>query len=268
MLKQVASNVWVHKSELLQNNSTIVKGDGGVLLVDPGLTEVEMADIAEGIAQLGETVKAGFSTHPDWDHVLWHQSFGDRPRYATEAGANFMREFLAQSDWKEKAAEGLPEEIAHEVPLDLFGRLTALPKGATSLPWGHALQVIEHEAHAKGHAALFVADSGVLIAGDMLSDLFVPMLHLGMDDPIGDYLYALGLFEEIMEKIQVVIPGHGTVATGEEVRARIERDKRYVTALRDGTDFDDPRIGPDLPKGQEWVNGIHEWQVARMRKEA
>lgn len=268
MLKQVASNVWVHQSELLQNNSTVSKGNEGVLLVDPGLTEAEMVDIAAGVAQLGEVVEAGFSTHPDWDHALWHESFGDKPRYATEVGANFMREFVAQPDWREKAAAGLPEEIAHEVPLDLFGKLTALPKGSASLPWDKAVRVIEHEAHAKGHAALFIEDSGVLVAGDMLSDVFVPMLRLEADDPIGDYLHALKLFEEIIEKVHVVIPGHGSVATGEEVRARIERDKRYVTALRDGAEFDDPRIGPNLPKGWEWVNDIHEWQVSQIGEKA
>jgi hypothetical protein len=33
-------------------------------------------------------VVAGYSTHPRWDHLLWHARFGDAPRYATPAGAN------------------------------------------------------------------------------------------------------------------------------------------------------------------------------------
>ncbi len=33
-------------------------------------------------------VVAGFSTHPHWDHLLWHPRFGDAPRCATPAGAH------------------------------------------------------------------------------------------------------------------------------------------------------------------------------------
>ena len=36
--------------------------------------------------------------------------------------------------------------------------------------------MIEHEAHAIGHAAVLLADRGVLVAGDMLSDVLIPLL--------------------------------------------------------------------------------------------
>jgi len=89
--------------------------------------------------------------------------------------------------------EHLPPEIVDEVPLDLFGILTALPTGTTRLPWdGPSVRILEHRAHSVGHAALLVEDSRVLVAGDMLSDVLVPMLDLDGDDPVGDYLAALG----------------------------------------------------------------------------
>ena len=37
MLTQVAEGVLVHQSELLQNNTVVVQGRAGVLLVDPGI---------------------------------------------------------------------------------------------------------------------------------------------------------------------------------------------------------------------------------------
>ncbi|WP_354514298.1 MBL fold metallo-hydrolase [Paenarthrobacter sp. 4246] len=79
MLKHVADGVLVHESEFIQSNCTVVQGRDGVLLVDPGITVNEMAAIADDLRELGQGVVAGFSTHPDWDHVLWHPDFGSPP---------------------------------------------------------------------------------------------------------------------------------------------------------------------------------------------
>ena len=164
-----------------------------MLLIDPGITGDEMAAIANDLRELGLPVVAGFSTHPDWDHVLWHPAFGDAPRYGTARNAAAMREFLSNADWQDRVAEGLPPEFAEEIPMELFGLITGLPAGAAQVPWdGPDVRIIEHRAHAAGHAALLIEGRGVLVAGDMLSDVLVPMLDLdGAADPIGDYLAAL-----------------------------------------------------------------------------
>jgi glyoxylase-like metal-dependent hydrolase (beta-lactamase superfamily II) len=271
MLTQVADGVFVHQSELLRNNAVVVQGPTGVLLVDPGLTGEEMTCLAHDLGELGQSVVVGFATHPDWDHVLWHPKLGEAPRYGTARCAELMRELRTDPDWQAGAAEGLPEEIADDVPLDPFGLITALPAGATEIPWdGPRVRVIEHPAHSPGHAALLVEDRAVLIAGDMLSDLFVPMLDDfdRADDPVEDYLAGLQVLEGVATGVEVVVPGHGSVGTGEQVRARIDRDRAYLHALRDGRTPDDPRITSAEP-GWEWVGDIHAGQaqsVARRRK--
>ena len=263
MLHQVAEGVWVHQSPLLQNNTVVVQGTDGVLLVDPGITGDEMTCLAGDLRELGQPVVAGFSTHPDWDHSLWFAEFGDAPRYATARGAAFMRDFLAQDDWRDQLAEGLPPEIADDIPLDGFGQLTALPEDAVELPWdGPVVRVIEHPAHAVGHAALLIEDRGVLIAGDMLSDILIPFLKLDADDPVGDYLEGLRKLEAVADAVQVVIPGHGSA--GGDVRARIELDRAYAEAVRSGGGSDDPRVGPDATYGQEWLPDVHGWQARQL----
>ena len=260
MLTQVAEGVLVHQSELLENNCVVVQGRAGVLLVDPGLTSSEMSCLANDLAALGQPVVAGFATHPDWDHVLWHSELGDAPRYGTARCASFMQDLRSDPGWEERVAEGLPEEIAGEVPLDLFGLITALPDGATELPWdGPRVRVIEHPAHAPGHAALLVEGSRVLVAGDMLSDVFVPMLD-DSDDPTEDYLVGLRLLENAAGQAQYVVPGHGSPGGAAELRARIDLDRAYVHALRDGGGHDDPRVASPKP-GWEWVGDIHEGQL-------
>ena len=147
MLEQVADGVLVHRSELLLNNTAVVRGGDGVLVVDAGITGTEMACLANDLGE--QPVTAGFSTHPDWDHVLWHADLGDAPRYGTEGCAAFMRDLRAKPDWRDRAAEALPPEIADDTPLDLFGLITGLAAGTTQLPWdGPASRVIEHPAHA------------------------------------------------------------------------------------------------------------------------
>jgi glyoxylase-like metal-dependent hydrolase (beta-lactamase superfamily II) len=261
-MREVAPGVRVHQSQLIQNNSIVVQGRAGVLVVDPGLTDDELTDLAKDIHDSGGIVVAGFSTHPDWDHVLWHPDLGEAPRYATARGAEVMRQLLSSEDWRAQAAEGLPPEIAGDVPLDLFGVLTALPEDATLLPWdGPAVRLIEHRAHAAGHAALLIEDARVLLAGDMLSDVLVPMLDLEAADPIADYLNALALFESVAGEVDVVMPGHGSVGGAGELRARIDLDRAYVRALRDSTEVVDPRIGASARPGWEWVSDVHAWQV-------
>ncbi|MGD6756228.1 MBL fold metallo-hydrolase [Streptomyces sp. BH105] len=261
MLQQVADGVLVHQSELLQNNTVVVQGTGGVLLVDPGITGDEMACLANDLRVYGHPVTAGFSTHPDWDHALWHADLGEAPRYGTARCAEFLEDLLSHTDWETRLAEGLPPEIAEETPLDLFGRITALPAGTTRIPWaGPGVRIIEHPAHAPGHAALLLEQSRVLIAGDMLSDVLIPMLD-DSADPIEDYLVGLRRLEEVVDGVDVVVPGHGSVGSGDEVRARIDQDRTYVHALRDGRTPKDPRLGASAKPGWEWVNDIHEGQA-------
>lgn len=263
MLKHVAEGVLVHESEFIQSNSVVVQGRAGVLLIDPGITSAEMAALANDLRELGQPVVAGFSTHPDWDHVLWHADFGDVPRYGTARCAAAMAELLSHADWRDRVAEGLPPEYADEIPMDLLGLITGLPADAARIPWdGPEVRIIEHRAHAPGHAALLVEERGVLVAGDMLSDILMPFLDLGAANPIEDYLAALRLFESVVDDVDAVVPGHGSVGGAGQLRARIELDRAYVQALRDGDVPDDPRVGPSAPL--DWLPDVHRWQLQRL----
>ena len=261
MLHAVTEGVLVHQSEFMQSNTTIVQGERGVLVVDAGITADEIADVAIDLGERALAVAAGFSTHPHWDHLLWHSDLGDVPRYGSARCAAMIGQRLADPEWKAFVSRMIPEDIVADVPLnDLFGRVTGLPEGASSIPWeGPETRVIEHSGHAGGHAALVV--SRALIAGDMLSDVLVPILNAMAPDPVGDYLAALELLGTTVDEVDVVIPGHGSVGT--DLRERIALDRAYVLALRDGEEPDDPRIRAPKP-GWEWVSGLHAGQAKRL----
>src|SRR4029079_7900193 len=87
MLTEVADGVWVRQSEWVWTNSIVVRGEDGLILVDPGIHGSELNALADDLDRLGIPVVAGFSTHPHGDHLLWHSRFGDVPRYATATAA-------------------------------------------------------------------------------------------------------------------------------------------------------------------------------------
>lgn len=265
MLSEVADGVFVHESEFLQSNSVVVQGPTGVLLVDPGITRTELGGIADDLRKLGQPVVAGFSTHPDWDHVLWHADFGDVPRFGTAHGVAYLRDLLTQADWREQVAEGLPPEYADEIPMELLGLISALPRGTRHVPWdGPTVRILEHRAHARGHAALLIEEARVFVAGDMLSDILMPFLDLQAADPLKDHLAALALFEGVADRVDVVVPGHGSVGDASQFRRRIDLDRAYVRALSAGEPVDDPRVGPSAPL--DWLPDVHDGQVRRLRE--
>ncbi|MFB7336924.1 MBL fold metallo-hydrolase [Streptomyces adustus] len=247
-LNQVADGVWVRQSEWVWSNSIVVRGEDGLILIDPGINGSELNQLADDVERLGIPVVAGFSTHPHWDHLLWHPRFGDVPRYATPAAAHLAGR-------ARERAQAMAAESASDVPLDLVALATALPADGGPVPG----EVIEHQAHAVGHAAVLLADRGVLLAGDMLSDVLIPLFDFRQDDQVGAYEKALDRLGEAARHVDVVVPGHGAVAEGSEVAARLAADHAYVDALRRAAEPVDARLD------QDWLSGPHQSNLEQAR---
>ncbi|MGN6872631.1 MAG: MBL fold metallo-hydrolase, partial [Solirubrobacteraceae bacterium] len=241
---------WVRQSEWVWTNSIAVRGEDGLILVDPGINGSELDELADDLDQLGIPVVAGFSTHPHWDHLLWHSRFGDVPRYATGAGAHAARD-------ARELAQRMAAESASGIPLELIALVTPLPADGEPVPG----EIIEHQAHAVGHAAVLLAGRGVLLAGDMLSDVLIPLLDARRPDQVGAYETALDRLDEATRHVDVLVPGHGAVAEGREIGARLAADRAYIDALRRGEEPIDARLGPD----GGWLSGPHRSNVEQAR---
>jgi glyoxylase-like metal-dependent hydrolase (beta-lactamase superfamily II) len=264
MLRQVADGVLIHQSEFCQSNAVVVRGRTGALLIDAGIYDHEMACLANDLSESGQTVVAGFSTHPHWDHVLWHARFGAAPRFSTASCASAIRDVLSRPHWRDSIAGMIPPDIAEQISWDLFGLITGLPAETARIPWdGPQVRIIEHQAHATGHAALLIEERGVLVVGDLLSDALIPMLNMNAADPIDDYLAALRLLEGAGD-VDVLVPGHGSVGGADQVHARIDQDRAYLHALRDAGAPDDPRVGPSATF--DWMSGVHERQLQQLAR--
>jgi len=250
MLTEVADGVWVRQSAWVWTNSIVVRGEDGLILIDPGIDGSELNELADDLDRLGIPVVAGFSTHPHWDHLLWHSRFGDVPRYATAAGAQ------AATEARERA-QAMAAESASGIPLELIGLVTPLPADGEPVPG----EIVGHQAHAIGHAAVLLADRGVLLAADMLSDVLIPLLDARRPDQVGDYETALDRLDEAARHVDVLVPGHGTVAEGREIAARLAADHAYIDALSRGEEPIDARLGPDA----DWLSGPHQSNLEQAR---
>jgi hydroxyacylglutathione hydrolase len=227
----------------------VAGADGGCLLIDPAVTVADLAALAGWLSERGLSPAAGWSTHPHWDHLLWSAAFGEAPRYATpRAVAVAAREL-----------PGLVSDVGESAPghdLTLFARVEPLP--GREIDWaGPPAVVYAHDAHAPGHGAVLLPEAGVLVAGDMLSDIEIPLLDLESADPFGGYRQGLELLAGA-PGVRLVVPGHGHVGDQAEFGRRVAADRGYLDATEAGADPADPRLA------EAWLRAEH----ARHRERA
>ena len=220
-------------------STVVVADDGTCLVVDPALTADEVGALAADVAAAGWAPAAVWSTHPHWDHLLDGPALHRLPRWAADHPRSswWRRQAVDERDADpvlsaRPAAAAAVAAVTHVAP-------RRYPGAPGALAWpGRRVEVVGHDAHAAGSSALLVVDADVLVAGDLLSDVEIPLLDLGSPDPVGAYLGALDLLEATAAR--VVVPGHGVV--GDDLAARVARDRAYLAALVDGRTPDDERL--------------------------
>ena len=148
---------------------------------------------------------------------------------------------------------------APPVPLPLTDVSDA--PGWVGVDWaGRPVLTLVHDAHAARHSALYLPDVGVLLAGDLLSDVEIPLLDTDATDPVGDYRAALDLIAAL-DDVRVVVPGHGAVGDGAELARRLAADRRYLDRLvADGAGAEDPRLTTP------WLVHAHHQQAAAIAR--
>ena len=140
MLHRVSEHCWVRQSEFCQSNTVVVQGEGGALLVDPGVTGDELAGLVSDLREAGITPTRAFCTHPHWDHMLWTTGLGEIPRLAT--GRAVAHANTSLDDARDKAGRLAPgNDLALIVPRGeaLAGLLAGVVEGGVGV--GHRWSV-------------------------------------------------------------------------------------------------------------------------------
>jgi len=230
-LREVADGVLVATSRRYATTSTVVVSGDQAVLVDPAWDPDELAALADAADKLGLSIAAGLSTHAHHDHLLWHPRFGEVPRWASRQTVRLATEH--RDELLAALGPGWPAELA-----EVFGRVSV----AEPDPFGNSddpIVLVVHDGHAPGHSAIWLPARGVLLAGDMLSDLELPLPH--DPDDLHAYLAGLEALAPYVARASVLVPGHGTPTT--DPAGRLDTDRCYLDALIAGIDPADFRCG-------------------------
>ena len=91
--------------------------------------------------------------------------------------------------------------------------------------------------------AVWVPWARVLVAGDYLSPVEIPMLSPG--GSVAAYIATLNRLEPLVEQADHVVPGHGGPIDGTRALAILREDRAYLEALQRGEDARAADRAPD-----------------------
>jgi glyoxylase-like metal-dependent hydrolase (beta-lactamase superfamily II) len=236
------SDVLVVTSAVLYVNCVVVRGPaaeaGETFVVDSPVLPDELDALPTLVEQAGFPAPTGLlATHGDWDHVLGRLAFPGLALGCCESTAERLR---ASPGEAQRALRSFDEDltIARKRPLAL-GSFQALPVPGRCSLGERDLELHPATGHTPDGMAIVIPWARVLIAGDYLSTVELPMLNDGGDPEV--YLTTLERLRALVENVDHVVPGHGPALERAAALAVLEEDVGYLQALRErGADAELP----------------------------
>ncbi|HXD54129.1 MAG TPA: MBL fold metallo-hydrolase [Solirubrobacteraceae bacterium] len=210
-------------------------------VVDSPVLPEELELLPSVLAQAGFPEPAALlATHADWDHVLGPLAFPGTPLGCAESSAARLR---AEPGEAQRELRSFDEELYLERPRPLgLGSVQALPVPGHLEIGEQSLELHATGGHTPDGMAILAPWAGVLIAGDYLSAVEIPMLNPGGE--VDGYLATLERLRLLLSRVEHVVPGHGPILGPERAAEVLEEDVAYLRALA-GEGADAP-----LPEGR------------------
>ena len=199
---------------------------GRAFLIDSPILPEELETLPSLFEQAGFPIVGLVATHADWDHLLGGQAFPDAPLAVAEttaarltaepgAAARELRQFDDQ--WYVKRArhsQCLPRKPFPPWPVEIGEQ---------------ELELHPTEGHTADGMAIFARWCGVLVLGDYISPVEIPMISPG--GSISAYKATLGRLRELVAQATSIVPGHGGLLDPIRADALINEDLAYLNAL-------------------------------------
>ena len=243
-------------SRVWQTSCTAVRAGDEAFVIDSPVFPDELEALPAVLEQAGFRVAGLLATHGDWDHLLGRLAFPAASLGCAESTAARLRDEpgAAARDLRRFDEEHYVERLA---PLGL-GSLQTLPApGHLAIGADLELELHPTPGHTADGIAIRVASAGVLVCGDYLSPVEIPMISEG--GSLSAYEATLARLRELVTESETVIAGHGGPLDREAAMAVLEEDAEYLAALRrDGIDA-------PLPPSRRTARqrGIHADNAAR-----
>jgi glyoxylase-like metal-dependent hydrolase (beta-lactamase superfamily II) len=248
------SDVLVATSRIWQTTCTIVRSGAECFVIDSPVLPDELELLPAVLDRAGFDCSGLLATHADWDHLLGRLAFPDASLGVAETTAARL---TAEPGAAARALRAFDDEYYVERPAPLsLGSLQPLPVPGHCEIGDEELELHPADGHTADGMAVWISWARVLVAGDYISPVEVPMISDGGSRDA--YLATLRRLEPLVETAAYVVPGHGEVLEGARAAAIMREDVNYLAKLPDA----------ELPLARrgEAQRAIHAENVQRVRR--
>ena len=237
----VTGDAIVVTSLLWQTTATALRAGDEAMLIDSPYFPEELELLPAVLGQAGFSVNALLATHGDFDHVLGRLAFPELSLGVAESTTLRMQRSPgeAQRDLRDHDHEFY---VVRPRPLALGGTQSLPVPGRLGLG-EEELELYPSEGHVSDGMAVFAPWLGVLVCGDYLSAVEIPML--GPGGTVADYRATLARLAPAVERAETVVAGHGPPSSREEALRLLDEDSGYLDLLERGEER------PPLPEGRD-----------------
>lgn len=225
----LGGGVRVRQSQAFMMNSSVLLDGEHTLVIDPGVLEAEIGELAAATEEAASAEVTLFLTHAHWDHVLGAAWW---PGAASIAHDRFAAELKAGETHTLAEAQRVAAEFdaAWTRGFKAFKPRHAVSglHYTTRGPWHLVFR--DAPGHSDSQLSLHLPDRKLLFAADMLSDVEIPILNR---EPAA-YRKTLEPLLQLAASgaIETLVPGHGSIARDrDEVLRRVREDLEYLDTL-------------------------------------
>jgi glyoxylase-like metal-dependent hydrolase (beta-lactamase superfamily II) len=224
----LVSDVIVFMSDVWQTTCTAVRaGDEGFVIDSPIYPE-ELRAIPDVLTQAGFPVSGLLATHGDWDHLLGRLAFSGASLGCAEST---VRRLTAEPGAAQRKLRDFDAEHYVEPRRRLaLGDVQSLPvPGNLELGPSRELELHEATGHTPDGVAYWLPWLKVLVCGDYLSPVEIPMLSTG--GSIAAYAGTLERLRELVRAATWIVPGHGAPLQSKRALKVLSEDEAYLEQL-------------------------------------
>jgi glyoxylase-like metal-dependent hydrolase (beta-lactamase superfamily II) len=220
-------------SAIWQTTCTAVRaGDEGFVIDSPVLPD-ELDALPGLMEQAGFPVSGLLCTHGDWDHLLGRIAF---PEASLGCGESTAQRLASEPGAAQRVLRLFDDEhyVDGRRPLGLGGGQSLPVPGRLALGEAGEIELHQADGHTADGTAFWIPWLEVLICGDYLSPVEIPMISPGGSAEA--YLATLARLSPLVERAATVVPGHGGPIGRERAARILAEDIAYLAALRDAGD--------------------------------
>jgi len=206
---RVTKNVWLLQGVI--SNTALCIGDDSVVMIDPGMPEVSDALLASVRGITDKPVRLVINTHWHWDHA------GANARMAEQGATIVAQERALQwmTTWQISGRAGTPKAPQPEqgLPTITFGDRMSI-----RIPGCPLTLIGPVAAHTDGDAIVYFSTADIWVLGDIFLNGTFPYFDVNTGGNINGVIAAL---DEVLARIEpttIVIPGHGVLSNGAEMK--------------------------------------------------